>query len=116
MPELILDGPQIAALQQLLENAGYEAPKKSEIVDEEKYIEDTGDPEGYKHHVAEPMALWKILNACPVCGDPKCQRGVSYVGTNMLHADKHPENQRVRREPAVNRRKEPNISRPEDLR
>jgi len=41
--------------------------------------------------------LVNIKYGCPVCGDPNCNKGVAYVGENMIHADKHPDSIREKR-------------------
>jgi len=43
-------------------------------------------------NVAEQLK--KIKDGCKVCGDPDCNRGIAYVGADMIHADKHPENKK----------------------
>jgi hypothetical protein len=89
MPDISLSPPAVQALQRLLRAADYEAP--DDIESPEEYHERTGRVEDYEHEVAEETALDTVLNACPVCGDPECNRGTAYVGSTMIHRDKHPE-------------------------
>ena len=91
MPEITLTSPALAALQQMLRDAGHTSP--DEIPDVEELIDrgEIMDFEGYHHKVRREVALRNVLDACIVCGDIDCDRGTATIGPNLIHRDKHPE-------------------------
>jgi hypothetical protein len=92
MPEITLDAIELNDLQNALRRSDIEVPDADDIPTFEEYHEETGkDIEAYMHDVAKDKALLKLDQACPICGDPECDRGVAYVGPNPIHADEHPE-------------------------
>lgn len=47
--------------------------------------------EQYPHDTGLQRALNTVLEACPICGETDCDRGVAWVGADPIHADRHPE-------------------------
>jgi len=94
MPELNLDAIELNCLQNLLRRSDIDIPDEEDIPDPDEWI-DPGEPghdvEAYPHEFGAEKALVEIMNACPICGNTECNRGVAYVGSSPIHADKHPE-------------------------
>lgn len=99
MPTINLSPPEIIAIQRLFRQHDVDVPAIDEIPSVDEYVRDKEqsdmDPslaaEDYPHEFAEELALVKLGRACPVCGNGGCDRGVSWVGANAIHADEHPE-------------------------
>lgn len=49
--------------------------------------------ESYQSSTSMQRMMYKLGNACPVCGDPECDDGVAYLDRNVIHKSQHPENQ-----------------------
>lgn len=96
MPTIDLDSTEIQALQRLFDRNDIEVPDEDDIPSVAEYAEAEGidrdlAAESYPHEFALERVLRKLGEACPVCGDAACDRGVAYVGSAMIHADQHPE-------------------------
>lgn len=92
MPAIKIDSVELKDLQNALRRSDIEIPDEDDIPTFEEYHEETGkDIECYMHDVALDKALLKLNQACPICGDVECDRGVAYVGATPIHADQHPE-------------------------
>lgn len=94
MPELDLDSIELKCLQTLLRRSDIEIPDDEDIPDPEEWIDPDQpghDHEAYPHEFGAEKALIKIDQACSICGDTECDRGVAYVGSTPIHADRHPE-------------------------
>lgn len=90
MPTIELDSIELMNLQSKLAREEIEPPES--IPDFPEWQEKTGGHiEDYMHDVALDNALVAICNACPICGDTMCDRGVAYVGASPIHKDQHPE-------------------------
>lgn len=88
MPTIEFTPAMLKSLQIRLQRADIEP---QDYPSAEKYVTETGDPEAYHHEHGADIALERLLDACPVCGDTDCERGVGYIGASLIHADKHPE-------------------------
>lgn len=117
MPELELDALALQKLQIILRRAHDEglvdADPGCAIPDGTDYIEqqlaeryESGEFNEYKeldgripaNYVVEDLGHFQaeyevmhLTEACPICGDTDCDRGVAYIGANPIHADQHPE-------------------------
>lgn len=103
MPTIKLDRIALIELQNRLRNEGFESPDslptREEWIDQKvTEAEEAGEEpnvgllaEDYSHVFGIDRALRDVLEACPICGDTECDRGVAWIGASPIHADEHPE-------------------------
>lgn len=91
MPSIDIGSTELINLQIAIKKAGLEAPESVPDFPEWAEENDCDDPETYQHEIALDVALQKVLDACPICGNVDCDRGVSWVGAAPIHSDQHPE-------------------------
>jgi hypothetical protein len=49
--------------------------------------------ESYQSSTSMQRMMYKLGNACPVCGDPECDEGIAFLDRAVIHKSRHPENQ-----------------------